>query len=490
MKLNGQNISGTLGNLLLKLVNAGTQDLDGNSISRERKSARDKKTARKKSKTVLDVEKAVDAMIKYFKDEEGDITPGLNRWLEIEALKRGDFSSGYWVQCDQLSDVALYCIPSNTPDTGPRNYSYPDPAFNPSILGYGEGVETEGHPRMDGMMIGGYFRETMYKWHRYTFELKNPCTITNKEVCFIKITGPVIGNASEQACRSLLSVVYKCWLVLSGSSRLTTYEPPTETPVYDWFKYVTPRGVPPYWEETRVVNISRSVTTLKYMESGGDCTNATVLVGPAPSKGHRFNNNDTVSCEFAPTVELWQIKKTSFREGLHETNTGGWEWSVWGSTFNAKNICKDLNLVPVFGGYTSSAPYNGLVDWYTKAGTFISSTEIPWVEDSETIGLGVYGMVTACVTNAGLVIATLVAFDPRWHILLITPTGVTLLAYVPFLSLNGGAALFRYEQMYDDQKGNCFIYRMIEGGMSTWAKITANGVVSTYYPPYGENPNL
>jgi hypothetical protein len=321
VKVKNQNISGSLGVLLRKLAKSSMNNADGVAVSRETKATRTKKTPRKKTKTVTDVERAVDAMINYQEANEGRKFSAEERSAEIAAVKRGDFSSGYWQQCTQSTDTSLYCIPAHAPFTGQRNYSYPDPAYEPSILTYGEGVETVGNPRLDGMMISGAFRETMYKWKRYTFDLPNEVTIANQETTFFKVWGLVLGSASEQAGRALLSVVMKAWIVDASSTRLNTYEPPTTKPINDWYKYVTPRGVPPYWEATRVLNISRTALAKGYIEQVASCTKAVILVGAAPTKGWRFNNNDNVSCELQPTVEMWQIKKAGWVVGQAPTLT-------------------------------------------------------------------------------------------------------------------------------------------------------------------------
>jgi len=334
MKLTDQNASGHLGNLLRKLSKSGTASPGGTTIARETKKTRAPKTERKKSKTNTDIETAVDALIEYQEKEEGNKTIRQFRLVMIEELKRGTFSETYWEKCTLSQEKTFYCVPSFSIFTGGRNYSYPDPAMLPSDVTYGEGVETTGNARVDGQVISGQFRETMYKWKRFVFDLKNPIAQDLKEPCFIKLTGPIIGTASEQACRALLSVVYKCWLVASGSTRLTTYEPPTDKPINDWYKYTTPRGVPPYWEASRVLDLSRTAVTRKYVESTGSIEKAVVLAAPAPLKGRRFNNNETVACEFQPTVEMWQLKKAAWKTGVcplitqHKYHHKGIAWGL------------------------------------------------------------------------------------------------------------------------------------------------------------------
>jgi hypothetical protein len=355
MKVKDQNISGSLGVLLRKLMKSSKNNSEGIAVSRETKATRTTKSPRKKGKNVTDVERAVDALIAYQK-ENGD--PQLNdmqRLEEISALKRGDFSSGYWQKCDLSTEVSLYCIPAHSPYTGQRNYSYPDPAYEPSILTYGEGIETVGNPRLDGMMISGAFRETMYKWKRYTFDLPNTVTTQNQETTFFKVWGPVLGTASEQAGRAMLSVVMKVWIVSATSARLTTYEPPTTKPINDWYKYRTPRGAPPYWEATRVMSVSRTALAKGYIETPGNCTKAVVLVGPAPTKGWRFNNNDTVACELQPVVEMWQIKKENWIIGTGfplEFNLASGCQIAWGSN---KYLYLDMNArLGAYGVWTSA----------------------------------------------------------------------------------------------------------------------------------------
>jgi hypothetical protein len=269
-----------------------------------------KATSRKKTKTVNDIENAVEEMIIYQEKYKHNTTVRTTKTEEINRLKRGDFSSGYWYACTKDSDVTLSCVPTFTAFVGPRNYAYPDPLYLPSTAIYPPGTTSSGNPRTTGATIANQYRDTLFNWKRIVFALPRKLSTGDKEPVFVKIAGTITASANIQAARALLSIAFKCRLTPIADALLTSTEPPTDKPLNQWFPYVTPRGVAPYWNHVENFIVERSIRGKTFETQSTDLEKAVISYAPAPLKGRRFNNNDNVSSEVAATTELWMIKKS------------------------------------------------------------------------------------------------------------------------------------------------------------------------------------
>jgi len=312
MKVYGQDLSGALATLLQKLARSGTVKPDGSQVSRTRKRALKVTLIIKKPKVVTDIEAAADALIQYQKNTLGNTAIEATRLTIIANLKRGIFDPTYWTSCAIASTQTLACTPSSSTFTGTRNYSYPDPLYQPTDTTYGNGSNSTGNPQTAGEVVGVTYYDTLLKWKRVVFTLPRAIGGNDNEPVFMKIYGTITGTASAQAARVLLSGVAKCWLVPASSSRPATTEPPTNTPMQNWFKYVTPRGTAPYWNVSQPFKMQHSVRNKNYEESATANTKAVVLFSPAPIKGRRYNNNASVSSTLAATTEIWVIKKVTW----------------------------------------------------------------------------------------------------------------------------------------------------------------------------------
>jgi len=320
MKLTNQDIPPALLAEYKKLVATKPADLAGVAVARTTKRARAPAPTRPPRKEFRDYEKAVDFLIDYLTTKDGHPPAAGFRAEQINNIKIGYFDPAYWTQCAQDSADVFTNTPSSAAWSGARAYAYPDPANLPSVPTYGAGVASSGNLDYTGATVSGTFKDLALKWKRYVFSLANSFARTSDEPLFFKLTGSVSATANVRASRAMLSAIIKRWIVLPGSTRLTTTEAPTTTPIQAFWRYRTPRGASPYYAYTNSLRLVYSMRSLareaiaaggayKYEEAPGDLTKCVVLVAPMPMMGKRFNNNTSVAVTLTGTVELWQIKK-------------------------------------------------------------------------------------------------------------------------------------------------------------------------------------
>jgi hypothetical protein len=210
-----------------------------------------------------------------------------------------------------------------------KNYTYADPTNLPTHAIYGNGANSSGTLTYTGATTGGSFYDTLLKWKRIIFSLKNKFTQGVEEPVFLKVTGTITGTANKRAARALLSLYVKRWLVGANSTRLTTVEPPTVKPINAYWRYRTPRGVAPYWSYTNNIRLVYALRSPKYEEPTAEMTKCVLLMSPMPLLGKRSNNNTAVSSTANLSAELWQIKKGPTWQIIIATNTQGVPCSTW-----------------------------------------------------------------------------------------------------------------------------------------------------------------
>ena len=309
MKFTGQNIPPELAALYAALISplSATQGSSGNA--KTRRAARLPAPTRLKRKTLRDYEDAVDALIAYKSTVAGWVEPNGFRAAKINELRAGIFDTDYWIQCATDSTDTLENTPAFSAWTGGRAYAYPDPDNQPSVAIYGAGTASSGNPSCTGATISGTFRDTLLRWMRMVFSLKNKFQRGATEPLFVKITGTITASADIRASRAMISLVIKRWMVQTGSATLATTEAPVSKIISAYWRYKTPRGVAPYFELTKSIQLLYSMRDVGYEETGGDLTKLVLLMAPMPMLGRRYNNNTAVNSSVAATIEAWQIKK-------------------------------------------------------------------------------------------------------------------------------------------------------------------------------------
>jgi hypothetical protein len=309
MKLTGLNVPSALANNFKGLVGTGAPNKAGFHIIRNSKKKRRTTNKKPKRQQIQTYESAVDFLIAYLTKKNKTAPPEGFRAKQIANIKTGDFDPLYWVKCAQDSKQVFYNVPSSAPFTGQRAYAYPDPANLPSIATYGNGKTASGALVYHGATVGGTFKDLGLTWQRIIFSLENKIRRKNAEPIFLKLSGSINGTANNRATRALLSVVIKRWIVAKNSARLTTKEPPTVEAIQALYRYVTPRGVAPFFNLTHQLHLIYNLRGMKYEEHTSDLTKCIVLIAPMPLMGYRNNNNTAASSTLTATVEVWQIKK-------------------------------------------------------------------------------------------------------------------------------------------------------------------------------------
>lgn len=326
MKLTGQNVPPALLAEYKKLVATKPVNLAGVSQARTTKRAHAPAPTRPTRKEFRDYEKAVDFLIAYITQRDGNPPAAGFRAEQINNLKQGIFDTTYWAQCTVDTTDIFTSAPTSGAWVGARAYAYPDPANLPSIPTYGAGTASSGALDYIGATIAGTFKDLSLKWRRVVFSLANSFTSASDEPLFLKLTGSVAATANVRASRAMLSAIIKRWICLPGSTRLATTEAPTTTPIQAFWRYRTPRGASPYYAYTNPLQLVYTMRSSarysvamgggnKYEETPGDLAKCVVLVAPMPMMGKRFNNNTSVAVTLTAALELWQIKKAAGYRG-------------------------------------------------------------------------------------------------------------------------------------------------------------------------------
>lgn len=309
MKIDTQTIPPELAAAYAKLVSR-KPTLAGPAFVARTKPAAHKPVGRKiKRKELRDIEGAVDFLIAYLTLTTGTPPAATFRAAQIDNLKRGIFDTLYWQQCSVDSTDMLSASPTFTAWVGPRAYAYPDPLNQPSTPVYGAGTASAGNEAYTGITAGGTFSDTLLRWKRTVLSLLNPFARSQAEPLFVKIVGTITATADQRPSRAMISIVIKHWLTLGSSTRLTTTEAPVVKPKSAYWRYITPRGVAPYFNLTKNIQLVYWLRGIDYEELGGDLTKCVLLTAPMPMMGKRFNNNTAISTSLTSTIELWQIKK-------------------------------------------------------------------------------------------------------------------------------------------------------------------------------------
>ena len=309
MKLMQLAVPSALANEFKRLVAYGKPNAAGMRQARTTKQATHRTNKKTPRQQLTDYENAVDFLIAYLTKTNGTAPPAGFRREQSANLKAATFDPLYWVQCVQDSQAVFSNVPTSAPFTGGRAYAYPDPANLASIATYGGGTETGGALTYHGATVGGTFTDLGLTWQRTVYTLANTMQKGIAEPLFLKLTGSITGAGNARASRALLSVVIKRWMVTSSSARLTTNEPPTTEAIQALYRYVTPRGVSPFFYLQHALRLMYTMRSDKYEEAGGDLAKCVVLVAPMPLMGKRFNNNTSAQSTLTCALELWQVLK-------------------------------------------------------------------------------------------------------------------------------------------------------------------------------------
>jgi len=309
MKITNQSIPPELQAAYDKLIANKAPGVGGVIQARTTKKARAPKGKKITRKELRNIENAVDFLIDYITTKTGVAPAAGFRADQIAKIKLGNFDTEYWVKCALDSTTTLENVPGYTGFSGARNYAYPDPANQPTTAYYGNGSASSGEPAYQGATNAGYFIDTLLKWKRFVWTLKNKCTKGDKEPLFVKINTTITADSDQRPSRAMISAISKFFLVLPGSATITTVAPPTTKPKTAYWRYKQPRGVAPYFHLTKDLKLQYWMRKKTDEETGGECTKAVMLLAPMPMMGKRYNNNTAITTSMTPTVELWQIKK-------------------------------------------------------------------------------------------------------------------------------------------------------------------------------------
>lgn len=458
MKLIGLDKNSPLYQKLLELMEAGHVDISGATITCNKKGAVTINVRPMQPKQKRDALAAAEYLAKWRREVFGDVLPSSFVKDNESQIRAGIFNQNYWKPCPQVSDTALINLPGHLPFSGPRNYAYPDDTKVPTIPIYLDGMTTEGGCEHYGEVNAGVYTDKWLRWHRHVFTLLRPVDKKDGQPVFISINGEITGEADIQACRALLSWIYRSWLVPSSSLRISTLEPPVVRPVNNWFKYRVPRGTSPYWKKSVWIKSHRTARSPKYEEVDSGNDTAVVLVSPAPMLGRRFNNNNWIRSTMTYTVELMMVKGIEYRLGTHQINNGGWYWGSSLDVFDAKNLCDGVNLVPVIAARKSTPPYEARVTWHSLDGTYVTESLIPMLEEYTLGGLGWYGCIAACISNVGIVLATVDNGINGVRLLLVTPSEIRPLATIPATATLYGQTVRWYFAASNDNVGNVYFW--------------------------------
>lgn len=315
MKINTQTIPPELAAAYAKLVSR-KPTLSGPAFIARTKAAAHKPMRKKgKSGHIISIEKAVDFLVAYITSVNKKAPPTGFRAQQIYNLRHGIFEPHYWKKCIVSSDVVLENVPTNFDYTGPRNYAYPDPSNLPSIAIYGAGTLATGDASYVGATQTGRFNDLLLKWRRIIFELNNEFIYASEEPIFVVIEGTITASADQRPSRAMLSTITKSWLLTDAHASLHDTEPPVVKARSHIYRYITPRGVSPYFYKVQPIRLIHSIRSKKGDDKTGVMTSAKLLLSPMPMHGYKFNNNTAVQSSITATADMLQVNKCSEENG-------------------------------------------------------------------------------------------------------------------------------------------------------------------------------
>ena len=309
MKIIGQSVPPELATLYNKLVCTGTPGDPGVLITKLKPNNKKSQIIKPTRKQLRDYENAVDNLIDFLTRSTGIHPIPDFRRAQIENLKLGIFDPDYWATCEIDTDTIFANAPGVVPWSGPRNYAYPDPANQPSIPVYANGIAASGLPYYEGATIGTVYQDVLLRWRRIVFKLRNSISPQSAEPLFVRIGGTITAQASTRGSHAMLSAIIKRWIVPTGDAQTGTLENPTIEPLAAQYRYRIPASPPPYFNYTHNLRLIYSLRSSKYESNAPLLHRCVLLIAPMPMMGKRYNNNTAVSTTLDAEVALWQIKK-------------------------------------------------------------------------------------------------------------------------------------------------------------------------------------
>ena len=377
MKFTYQNIPPELAAYYAALISACKKTQGASGTARTRRKVHRPAKHIYKRKILRDYEAAVDALIEFRHLLSVWIEPEDFRQTKITELKSGYFDLVYWTSCTTDSIDTLENSPNFSTWAGGRAYAHADPYNRPSIALYGDGDTSSGDPAYEGATIDETYRDTLLRWQRIVFSLKNKFMSGTIEPLFLKITGTITASANVRASRAMISLVIKRWMVLEDSTRLTTTEAPVIKVISAYWRYKTPRGSAPYYNITKQFKLVYTMRDMAYEEADGDITKLVALVAPMPMMGKRYNNNTSVATSLHDLeIGAWQIRKVfpvivgySYLAGDEVLRAFRWREGVMtslgslGGTYTFAMDCAADGSVVVGGSYLNGGGILGAFRW-------------------------------------------------------------------------------------------------------------------------------
>lgn len=313
MKTTGQNVPPELAALYGSLVATNATAHGGVFTLRTQKAVNlIKKTARV-NRLLKACYKAVDQLIAYKQNAGGWTMPRGFRTSQTKAIYNRIFDPEYWVECAIESTQPISGTLGYEPFTGPRNYAYPDPTNQPTKTVCTGGTNTTGTPRYSGSTSAGYFYDDLLVWNRYVFDLANSFEKGDDEPLLITLSATITASASDRPSKAMLSWIVKIWTVPEGDPKTTTTLPPTEKPITNYFRYITPRGDPPFFSsaiDRRAMLDGRRPSS---ETPAANLKKMVMLFAPMPMMGKRYNNNTQIDTNLsAIEIKAYQIKKITY----------------------------------------------------------------------------------------------------------------------------------------------------------------------------------
>lgn len=370
MKTTGQSIPPEMADAYNKIVSTNAAAPGGVSTLRTSKKVKLTKRPKRPNRKLDKAYQAVDKLIEYLNNKGGWVMPTGFRTDEARRIYAGQFDPQYWVEATLVESKTLVSAASNSAFIGPRNYSYPDPLNEPVHTEYGTGTETTGNPRNSGSTPISTWGDIELAWIRATYKLKNSLKAKDGEPLFLSISATINATANQRPSKPMLSYIYTIAVTEEGDPENTTNEPPTLESKTNYWRYITPRGEPPFFN----MSITRkNQEWARYPRSeveGKTYTHCAIRLAPMPMLGRRYNNNTNVSTSLSGVeVKLYQIRKQEFATWK--------DTPVWGElTISEDKLSLATNSL-YQGGYIESTQYVSSQKWYYE----ITINEMPTSTD-------------------------------------------------------------------------------------------------------------
>ena len=367
MKLINQSVPPELAADYAKIVSTNTALVGGIAVARQRKAVNATKKRVRKNKFLSECWAAAEQLAAYLTSKDGINREGY--WIANEAkeIYAGVYNPEYWEVIPITSNTVLAESPGFEAFTGPRNYAYPDPLNQPTKAIYTSGTGATGNPSYSGSTVDGYYRDTLLKWWRAQFNMSRVINKADDEPLFLSITSDISASASFRPSKAMISYIWQAYLCNDVNAVLTSADAPMVKPRIQYWRYITPRGEPPYFALIKAVKGLFSIKSNKHWLDSVDVNRLVVRLAPCPMLGKRYNNNTTVSTELTNvSIQLVMIKKAV---------EFFWEWYTVGSGVDFLN-----NGLTVLMYATTGIPL-------FRANKFVNSGLFTWqvtIEDIDT----------------------------------------------------------------------------------------------------------